>query len=131
MTVYILRCKATGAVYVGKTARSLRVRMLEHRREARQCRRPYPLYAAIREFGWESFTAAEVHQAQSEDELNRIERRLIKSYRTQGQSLNLSECGGGGLDKFERSRPARISKAQRKRISEGVRISWRELRGAA
>jgi len=132
MIIYLIRCRIDGMVYVGKTARSLHVRLLEHRREAKQDRRACPLYAAIRKHGWLAFRASVVASADSELDLNRTERKLIAAYRRTSKCYNLDARAHGGLMKMMRGpRCFRVSKAHRRKIADGVRASWREIRRAA
>lgn len=82
-------------VYIGQTIRSLSHRWTQHLRDARKL--DYPIYRAIRKYGQSRFEIVELARAQNREELNSLEKDLIKKFNTltpNGYNLMLGQSGG-------------------------------------
>ena len=53
--IYKIVCEITGKCYVGQTTKTLNERIKWHLYEVKYFRRKYPIYNAIRKYGWDSF----------------------------------------------------------------------------
>ena len=86
-----------GKSYIGRT-NSFVDRMREHKHEANKLRRDYPLYRAIRRYGWDNFTKEILVEATSE-EIEALELHYIKKYDTvkNGYNATYNTEGGGNL----------------------------------
>jgi group I intron endonuclease len=81
MMIYLITNVANGKRYVGQTRNTISRRMAQHKhRAATGC--PYALHAAIRKYGWDYFRTDVLAKAETQDELNALEREFIESIRT-------------------------------------------------
>lgn len=129
MFIYLIRNSQDGRCYIGKTARSVRERWLEHLRHARNNYKDGPLYEALRALPASAFEVATLYRARDQVDLNEAEMRFIVAFRAVETGYNCTEYSRGGLDSNGRTiRRKRLSKVQRKRISRGVSDSWKEGR---
>lgn len=82
MVLYVLTNEKTGQQYVGATRQTLPRRLADHRKAALVEGRTYPICAAIREHGWESFRVDVLARPETYDELMRLEVETILSLGT-------------------------------------------------
>ena len=98
MVLYVIRNRISGQEYVGTTTRSLALRLSDHRHRALVGTRRSPLYAAIRQHGWDSFTVETIAVAESYDALLQMERQAIAERGTMAPNgYNLVEGGRGNF----------------------------------
>lgn len=69
--IYKISCDINNKNYVGQTIQSLKIRMGCHRRDAK--RNDYPLYRAIKKYGWEHFKVEILEDNISLENLNERE----------------------------------------------------------
>ncbi len=96
MTVYLVTNLINGKIYVGKTVGLLADRIKIHLWFART--RPVgAFHHAVRKYGWENFTVAELASANSKEELLKLEIYYIASLRANvpGVGYNLTSGGDG------------------------------------
>jgi group I intron endonuclease len=91
--IYLITNVANGKRYVGQTRNTISRRMAQHKhRAATGC--PYALHAAIRKYGWDYFRTDVLAKAETQDELNALEREFIERgiiYLTPPSGDNLKE----------------------------------------
>lgn len=96
MLVYGIKDRENGSlVYIGQTIRPLSHRWTQHLRDARKL--DYPIYRAIRKYGQDRFEILELARAKNREELNNLEKDLIKKFNTlvpNGYNLMLGQSGG-------------------------------------
>lgn len=103
-SVYALVNTVNGKVYIGKTVCSCEKRWLEHKYNINQKRtKNYPLYKALRKYGWEAFEKIVIYQSEECDfvELaNEIvchkEQFYIDLFRSDNHSFGYNVTKGGG-----------------------------------
>ena len=92
MIVYMVRRIADGKIYVGKTTRKLRKRIMEH---LQNCRTSY-FDRAIKKHGIESFDISILEECATENELNDREKFWIKELNCKiPNGYNLTDGGEG------------------------------------
>lgn len=119
MFIYLLRHRASGKEYIGKTVKSLRMRLYGHKSRA-MAGADYPISRAIREHGVEVFDMVLLATAESHDELWRLEQHYIEERQTLvPNGFNLVRGGKGNYGWTP-------SEATRRRISEAMigRVGW-------
>lgn len=90
--VYLITNSANGKCYVGQTVQPIATRFRQHCQLQAKCR---ALEAAIRKYGAECFTIAELAAATTQDELNELEARYVHELSTIAPTgYNLREGGG-------------------------------------
>lgn len=130
MFVYLIQNSENGRCYIGKTARSVAVRWLEHLRHARNGYKDGPLYDDLRKFAASCFVVTTLFVAKNEADLNDAEERFIETYSAL-ESYNATPYARGGLDSDGRTIKRKfIPKVQRRRIAEGMRRVYAEGRRA-
>ena len=87
-----------GKVYIGRTI-NFESRMVEHKCEANKLRRDYPLYRAIRKYGWDNFTKEVLATVVGEDAAILLEASYIEKYDAvkKGYNSTYNTVGGGNV----------------------------------
>jgi group I intron endonuclease len=95
--VYVITNFLNGKIYVGQTVNSLEQRWRGHIHDADRGRN-YPLHNALRKYGTDNFTIAELATATSQEELNALEQKFVAGYRSneRGIGYNVRAGGDGG-----------------------------------
>lgn len=94
--IYLVTNSVTGKVYVGQTIMSIKDRWKGHCNAGSGSR----LWLSIQKYGRDSFTISEISSANSKQELDDLERRFIKEYRSTDKSIGYNfERGGSGVPK--------------------------------
>lgn len=94
MRIYCITNGVNGKRYVGQTTQSIERRWQQHCLLQGKCR---ALENAIRKYGVASFAIHELDEAQSQADLDRLERQWIERMQTiSPRGYNLSGGGGGG-----------------------------------
>ena len=92
MVVYVVRHIVDGKIYVGKTTRKLRKRIMEH---LQNCRISY-FDRAIRKYGLENFDISILEECETIDELNEREKFWIRELNCKiPNGYNLTDGGEG------------------------------------
>jgi group I intron endonuclease len=102
MTLYQLRNKVTGLIYIGATRQPMSRRLSDHRRcgGAGKWARTYLISCAIREYGWENFEVVVLGTAKTFEELMEMESAAIRTYGTFApQGYNMTAGGVGTKDR--------------------------------
>ena len=129
MFIYLIRNVVDGRCYIGKTARSVAKRWLEHLRHARNFYKDGPLYEDLRNLPATTFEISTIYATSDQDDLNAAEKRFIEAFRAAETGYNQCVYPCGGLDRNGRIiKRKRIPKAQREKIARGVRNAWKEGR---
>lgn len=90
--VYILKCRTTGWMYVGRT-NDLERRMGEHENAAEEGDMT-DLHKAIRKHGWDNFCDCFIKRSLTLDEAKILEKKLIAEYDTfKGPGYNMTSGG--------------------------------------
>lgn len=103
-SVYALVNTVNGKVYIGKTVCSCEKRWLEHKYNINQKRtKNYPLYKALRKYGWEAFEKIVIYQSEECDfveSANEIvchkEQFYIDLFRSDNHNFGYNVTKGGG-----------------------------------
>ena len=96
MIIYKITCKLNGKSYVGKTARSLKVRITEHRYNSRTRRNKSYIDNAIGKYGIESFTVEVMEVCETQEQLNEREKFWIRELNCKKPNgYNLTDGGEG------------------------------------
>ncbi len=95
--VYLARNKVNGKGYVGKTTATMKIRKINHetmaRRGSDECKH---FHRALRKYGFDVFVWEVIHENENEDELNSIEREMIRLWKTRSpHGYNLTDGGDG------------------------------------
>lgn len=116
MVIYKLT-SPSGKMYIGK-AKDFNLRMNQHRRYAEQGKL-FPLYKAIRYYGWDVFQKEIIDTAETIEELNEKEKYWIAKYNTYLTEFgyNCTPGGDGGAVRLGKKN----SLEHRQRISEGLK----------
>lgn len=122
MLVYLIRNSVNGKCYVGQTITSLQRRWHKHISDARLKRGCRLLGAAIRKYGENAFELSVVETASVINELNLLEEKFIRKYRTKAPyGYNLSD---GGFNRIpSRSTRRKMKLAGKRRWANGYRWS--------
>lgn len=111
--IYLLTNKTNGKKYVGQSVRGA-ARIREHLFAA-EAGVEYPLYRAIRKYGWDDFEVSFIWEGPAE-ELDDQERKFIKEYDSLSpQGYNLTTGGNSGKE---------VSEESRKRMSDFRIARW-------
>jgi len=121
--IYLLRNLANGKGYVGQTiVHPEKKRWYEHIYIAQVEKRKHPLYAAIRKYGVEGFSAEVVHQC-GVSELNKAESQFIEALSTfieTGCGYNLTL--GGDTPRRAKCVSSKLSSSLRKMFAENPAV---------
>ncbi len=113
MIIYRITNKTNGNQYIGQTLRTLSVRINEHKYES-SVGTNYPLYNAIRKYGFNNFVFEKIDIAKDVNSLNDLEQYYIEYFNTlkpNGYNLNL---GGGNKSPSEETRKKMSESAKNK-----------------
>lgn len=95
-TIYLITCLINGKRYVGQTRQGLASRMYEYSREAGvRLDMNRPIVDAIRKYGLNSFVFEEIDRADSEEEMDYMERYWIAFYKTSNRKYGYNVQLGG------------------------------------
>lgn len=111
--VYRIYCTVNQREYIGKTARSLAQRMIQHRHRSKES--PLPLYTAIRKYGWGAFVIEELLSSSNELFLLKKEQEYIELRNTfypAGYNMTLGGEGTIGTIHSEQWRRGNKKRAQ-------------------
>lgn len=88
----------SGKIYIGRT-NNFEDRMAQHKYESTILKKKYPLYRAIRKYGWENFTKEMIATSPSEQSAQLLEELLIKQFDSVklGYNSTYNTVGGGNL----------------------------------
>jgi len=101
-TVYKIECKLTDKIYIGVTKHSPAFRWSKHINAMRQGQNTV-LYNAIRKYGTINFNIIPVVVIQDKEDALRIEKELIKTYKTQKPFGYNITSGGDGVCNIDRT----------------------------
>lgn len=79
-----------GKVYIGRTI-NFEDRMTQHKYESIKTRRDYPLYRAIRKYGWDNFTKEIIATAFTDTDAALLESAMISKYDTVKKGYNSTD----------------------------------------
>lgn len=107
-----MRNRINRKVYVGQTTRTIKHRFQEHLAEAARGSKDCPhLYEAFRKYGPGAFEVSQISEANSEEELNRLEGEWIEALHSTDKSIGYNITPGGFGSKQTAETKAKISKA--------------------
>jgi group I intron endonuclease len=132
--IYKITNSINGKVYIGQTIqKNPKMRWYDHQAKAR-CGVNQPLFNAIRKYSVDSFTWEVIDQANSLEELNKLEEQYVKQYNSIDEGYNIREAGGNKLHNtasIEKMREAqRNAHARRREANGGVEKMNRVLKTA-
>lgn len=104
--IYRVTNQINGKLYIGQSINGGEVRWKGHLRE----KRDYLFSRAIKKYGKENFLVEEIDEAYCPEELNRLERYWIKSYRANEPEFGYNMTIGG--DSAQLSRSYRLKRAK-------------------
>jgi len=105
MLIYMIFNEINHKVYIGKTTRSLQIRIKSHL----SCKKSYPLYRAFKKYGIENFNWFEIDRCSTEDELNSKEIYYIALYGSNSSRLGYNlTIGGDGRKTSQNTKPKRF-----------------------
>lgn len=122
MLIYRATNNINGKVYIGKTIKSLRSRISEHKSDINRGQIFYFQRALIK-YGFDNFTWDVLDETNSLDELNRLEIQYIDTYdsKNKDKGYNIADGGMGGGNRCG----AILSESTKTKISNSKRgISW-------
>ena len=134
MLIYTITNVINGKMYVGQTTRTLEKRIRDHINSANRGE-TYPLYQAIREYGWESFSVNVIAYAETKEILDDLEEYYIKKFNTIADGYN--QALGGSRNVMESETVARhhddVMRANevRKKISNSMKLSYQARGGVS
>jgi group I intron endonuclease len=96
--IYIFKNIINGKCYVGKTSRSLKRRLIEHKTNSKKENPTSLLYKALQKYSWESFDICILEKNINIDKLDDREIFYIKQYNSyfENNGYNLTLGGDGG-----------------------------------
>jgi group I intron endonuclease len=130
MLVYLIRNKANGKCYVGKTTGSLARRWSQHKCEARLGRYDFPLYRDMRIYQPHCFEAEVLGEAPTQRRIAQMERKFIRIFNAveNGYNLMLGSCGGR-TRKTRGSLGRKLSAETIRKIADSNRRTYAEKNG--
>lgn len=103
MVIYKITNKVNGKIYIGQTVRSMKVRLMEHKRPSKNSL----LAKSMRRYGIENFKVELIDEAYTIEELNNKEIYYIKKFNCiYPNGYNLC-CGGGNTEGYKYTSIAR------------------------
>ncbi len=106
MIIYKATNLTNGKVYIGKTIKSFKRRISQHKADFLNIRTNYYFYRALRKHGWNNFKWEIIDTTNNEQELNILEQLYIEEYRLKGKVYNLTD-GGDGMSGYKPSKESR------------------------
>lgn len=95
--IYKITNSITKEAYIGKTIRTLEIRLEEHKRDcAKYNGTTIPLYNAIKKYGWDVFNIEIIENDIPNDIIDKKEKYYISLYDTYNKGYNATEGGDGG-----------------------------------
>lgn len=125
--VYLIINKVTGKKYVGQTTLTLAERWRSHVHAMSNPRRTQPVTAALRKYGHENFTMAELDTCGSQEELNAREREWavrLGTFAPTGYNLR----AGDGVGALAESARERLREAMTPERRQSLSDLWRGRR---
>lgn len=119
--IYMHTNKINGKFYIGQTCQDLKKRAGSNGKSYRFCER---FYAAIKEFGWNSFEHTILLSGLSKEEANLLERELITSTHSYDPDIGYNIALGGDGMTSERAKALWENPEYRARISEANKKIW-------
>ena len=114
MIIYLITNKINNKKYVGQTTKSLAERWQNHIGKSRSGTVSQPIARAIKKYGKINFSIEKIAEANTKEELNTLEEKLIRELGTLVPDGYNIAPGGDNRE---------ISDYHRKRISEGIKNS--------
>lgn len=93
--IYKITNKLNNQSYIGKTSRTLSLRLVEHKKEALEPNNR-PFYNAINKYGWDTFQIELLEDNIPNSQLNEKEQYYISLYNTYYNGYNATFGGDGG-----------------------------------
>jgi len=119
--IYKITCLKTNLTYIGKTIKSVKVRLRQHRDKKSYCRL---LSKEINEHGWENFKH-EILWEGDNSQLGDMERHLIMEHNTlEPSGLNIREGGGRSEKVSDSSRQIMIDKQREISMRRGGYLGY-------
>jgi group I intron endonuclease len=118
--VYLVTCRVTGKHYVGQTTRSLAFRWGQHLARARRGSN-YPLHAAIRKHGADSFTVEMLEEVADRSGLNERELYYAGLFHTLSPDGYNLKAGDGHLSEFSEETRRKMGAASKAHQTPEVR----------
>lgn len=95
--IYKITNSLTDMSYIGKTTRTLQIRINEHKRDCKNYSgTTIPLYNAIQNYGWDNFSIEILEDNILNSDIDEKEKYYIKKYNTYYNGYNATEGGEGG-----------------------------------
>ena len=121
MYIYKITNNINGKIYIGQTSKDLGKRFNEHMRSNSNCRK---LKYAVKKYGKENFSIEELGGANSQSELNCLEKHYIALLNTRENGYNI--CSGGKfskhtLESIELIRQANLGKKHTEETKQKLR----------
>jgi group I intron endonuclease len=121
MLIYKATSKTSGKSYIGKTTNTLKQRVGEHIRKSKKSKHTNHFHNAIKKYGKDDFVWEILDTCDSEEELNILEVKHIKSHNTYSDGYNLS-LGGEGQTGYK------YTNEHSKKMSDSLKKAYREGR---
>lgn len=110
MIVYKITNIVNGKVYVGQTIQTLRKRIIEHKNDSKDA--PYPLYRAMRKYGFDKFSFEGLCECQTQEELDSMEKFHIQAHLSANRKYGYNiQLGGRGQGKISDETRQKMSAA--------------------
>ena len=95
--IYKITNKINNCIYIGKTIRSLEVRIAEHKRDSLKYNgQNIALYNAVQKYGWDNFTIEVVEDNIPQEKIDEKEQYYIDKYNSYTEGYNCTLGGDGG-----------------------------------
>jgi group I intron endonuclease len=133
MIIYKITNSINGKVYIGQTVqKNPKMRWYDHQAKAR-CGVNQPLFNAIRKYGVEKFSWEVIDQANSLEELNKLEEQYVEQYNSIHTGYNIRKAGGNKLHNKASIEKMRESQreAHARRRAKGCEGGWKRCDGGA
>jgi group I intron endonuclease len=131
MIIYKITNHINNKVYIGQTIQTNpKMRWYSHQADARKGKKSH-LYDSMRKHGVENFVWEVIAQAESIEELNKLEANWLAHYRILGEVYNNREAGNNKLhseESIEKMRRAKKDEHARRR-REGREGGWKRRDG--
>lgn len=116
MVIYKITNTVNNKFYIGKTTRTIKQRLAEHRANVNN--KDFYFYNAIRKYGWENFIVEELAYCYDSSLLSLLEKEFISLLKP---DYNLTAGGDGLLNPSSETRKKMSLSAKNKKISDAFR----------